>query len=180
MSTTPTTNYSFLKPTDGNDDDAWGGHLNTTIDSIDTELKAVSDVADAAAADAAAALAAVGGNATITFFESIGVGNTGTTVQLDDSSAYMEFSQQSGVHTLTLTSTMAVSKALRKTFVCINLPGGSIAFVAGSGVDQIISDIGSGGDAITAQGRHIVEVYASNSSAGDCIVVLKRIGVSTA
>lgn len=38
-----TTNYGWTKPTVGGDDDTWGDELNTVIDSIDTDLKAVSD-----------------------------------------------------------------------------------------------------------------------------------------
>lgn len=43
-----TTNYGWTKPTVGADDNAWGDELNGDLDSIDTDLKAVSDVADAA------------------------------------------------------------------------------------------------------------------------------------
>lgn len=38
-----TTNYNFSYPTVGSDQDSWGGTLNTTIISIDTNLKTVSD-----------------------------------------------------------------------------------------------------------------------------------------
>jgi len=38
-----TTNYNFSYPTVGSDQDSWGGTLNTTIVSIDTNLKTVSD-----------------------------------------------------------------------------------------------------------------------------------------
>ena len=38
-----TTNYSFNKPTVGGNQDSWGGLLNSNWDSVDTELKAVSD-----------------------------------------------------------------------------------------------------------------------------------------
>lgn len=43
-----TTNYSFDKPTVGVSDGTWGTSLNNNWDSIDTLLKAVSDVANAA------------------------------------------------------------------------------------------------------------------------------------
>jgi microcystin-dependent protein len=51
MSTT-TTNYDFIKPgvNDPTDEDLWGGMLNDNFDSIDTNLKDVSDVADDALA----------------------------------------------------------------------------------------------------------------------------------
>jgi hypothetical protein len=41
----PTTNYGFPKPTVGGDVGNWGTELNTALDDIDTQLKAVSDVA---------------------------------------------------------------------------------------------------------------------------------------
>ena len=44
----PTTNYGWTKPTVGADVDAWGGMLNTDLDGIDTTVKAVSTVANAA------------------------------------------------------------------------------------------------------------------------------------
>ena len=43
-----TANYNWVKPTVGGDSGTWGSELNTDLDSIDTDLKAVSDVADAA------------------------------------------------------------------------------------------------------------------------------------
>jgi microcystin-dependent protein len=41
MSTT--TNYAWTMPTVGGDADVWGDELNTTIQAIDTQVKAVSD-----------------------------------------------------------------------------------------------------------------------------------------
>lgn len=38
MPNTFTAHYSFLKPQVGEDDDAWGGHLNADLDAIDNEL----------------------------------------------------------------------------------------------------------------------------------------------
>ena len=43
-----TTNYGWTKPTVAGDTGAWGTILNTALDDIDTDLKAVSDVASAA------------------------------------------------------------------------------------------------------------------------------------
>lgn len=45
---TNTTNYSWSKPDVNGSSGAWGGLLNTIIDSIDSIVKAVSDVANAA------------------------------------------------------------------------------------------------------------------------------------
>lgn len=47
-----TTNYSYDKPTVNGSDGTWGTSLNSNWDAIDADLKAVSDVADAALAKA--------------------------------------------------------------------------------------------------------------------------------
>lgn len=49
MPDSTTTNYSYTKPEEFASTDTWGGKLNTNLDDLDTDLKAVSDVANAAA-----------------------------------------------------------------------------------------------------------------------------------
>ena len=43
-----TINYGWTKPTVGASDDAWGDYLNTDLDGIDSTVKSVSTVANAA------------------------------------------------------------------------------------------------------------------------------------
>lgn len=56
MTDTPTNNYHFMKPEVGASADDWGWVWNDNLDSIDTQLKAVSVVADDALAAADASL----------------------------------------------------------------------------------------------------------------------------
>jgi microcystin-dependent protein len=61
---TLTTNYSLNKPLINNatDEDLWGGQLNDNMDTIDEELKAVSDKADTVETDLAELEATVTAN----------------------------------------------------------------------------------------------------------------------
>lgn len=43
---TPTTNYGFIKPTDGGDTGQWGADLNNSFDTMDSTIKGISDSVD--------------------------------------------------------------------------------------------------------------------------------------
>lgn len=59
-----TANYGWTKPTVGADNGTWGTTLNTTLDSIDSQVKTTADAASAAATTANAALPKAGGTMT--------------------------------------------------------------------------------------------------------------------
>lgn len=48
MPNTYTTNYNILKPEVGGDANAWGTHLNADLDIVDSTMKSISNVANAA------------------------------------------------------------------------------------------------------------------------------------
>ena len=53
MADTTTTNYAFVQPEVGASQDSWGTKLNQNWADLDSDLKAVSDVANAAIEDSA-------------------------------------------------------------------------------------------------------------------------------
>lgn len=182
MSVTLTTNYEFKKPTDGNDDDDWGEHLNESLDLIDSTIKDVSDVADQAAADAAAALAAVGGTALMDVEENAATaGNDTYDVELNALKPVTTLTKTGGVIDITLNNSpggLAAGKAEEFNFV-IHLSGGSSArFFAGTDV-TLIPDLGVAGVTLNSQGRHFLKIFCYRLAAGNCIILVKKIGTTT-
>lgn len=68
---TLTTNYSFIKPAVFSDVDLWGGYLNTSLDSIDTQIKTTDNFAQAALPKAGGTMS---GNITMGTFKLSGLG----------------------------------------------------------------------------------------------------------
>lgn len=185
MSTTPTANYAFPKPTVSNDDDAWGTHLNTALDDIDSTIKTVSDVADAAASDAADALAAVGGVAVVAMFESLAATpNVNDTINFEvtTKSSLSRLKRTAfGVTFVNFTSALASGFGVKKTIVVTLENGGAISFTKDSTVALLACDIGgtgAGNATITSQGRHVFEVFCTGGTP-DTEIVVKRLGVTT-
>ncbi len=81
MADTTTTHYAWVKPEPNASADTWGDKLNANLDSIDAELKAASDVADAAypiaGGDMTGVLRAMPGSVSAPALSFVGSGTTG-------------------------------------------------------------------------------------------------------
>jgi len=76
MGVTNTTNYSLIKPNPGEERDAWGPYVNSNMDTIDTQLKSLSD-----------SKAEKGSTNTFTADQVISVNSSGTALRITQTGA---------------------------------------------------------------------------------------------
>lgn len=175
-----TTNYDLRKPTDANDDDAWGVDVNHALDTVDAALKVVADIADAAAADATAALAAVGGVATMPVTEYGGATNVSVSTDPLAWGPFTAITQTGGAFMFTFNSGLPSASKATKLVMVIKLSGGAVfTLAAGAGV-TVITDFPDGSIYLSALGRHLVEFTCYRLAAGNTIILAKKIGKTTA
>lgn len=156
MSTT--TNYGWTKPTVGGDTDAWGGELNTDLDSIDATVFAVSGVANAALPKAGGTMTGALHAAGEDFVHTAVTPAAGTATC--DLSLGNSFSfTVSGATTIALTNLPASGKFFQLRLEITN--GGSAALTYFSGVR---TPGGSGVGVLTAAGKDVL--YFTTRDAG--------------
>lgn len=106
-----TTNYGWEKPTVGGSNDLWGAMCNVVFDAIDTALKAVSDVANAALAKAGGAMTGRIDMHSMTVKKTALGSVSGDPVNLDLSGAQYFTATASAACTFAITNTPATANA---------------------------------------------------------------------
>ena len=104
----PTTNYGWNLPNVGADSGAWGELLNDVLNDADTELFAVSGVADAALPKAGGTMTGAANLYTATM-KKIALAGVSGTVNLDLSLANTFTATITGTSTIAFTNTSAVA-----------------------------------------------------------------------
>jgi hypothetical protein len=153
-----TTNYGWSKPDVGGSSNVWGAILNTFLDALDTTLKAVSDVANAALAKAGGVMT---GRLDLKNYtearQDLGAVN-GNPVNLDLSVSQHKTATITGATTFAITGlpagTVAVGLVLRLTNggsfavswpASFKFPGGSAPALTAVGRDLIVAVTEDGG-----------------------------------
>jgi hypothetical protein len=146
----PTTNYGWVPPEVGGDQDQWGDELNALIDEVDADLFTVSEVADAA-------LPKAGGEMTgalklkTTAAAHLSLGNISGATELDLTDAQSFSATIAGATTFSFAGAIAgdyssgfilkLTNAGAFTItwpVSIRWPGGSAPDFTAAGVDTLV------------------------------------------
>ena len=110
MADTTTSNYGLTKPEVSGSFGSWGTKMNTNLDTLDTQLQAVSDVADAALPVAGGVMTGVLHAKTATT-PVVNLGNMSGSTDLDCSSGDYFYGTVVGVTTFTASNVPISGKA---------------------------------------------------------------------
>jgi len=155
MADATTTNYGWTKPTTGLDVGSWGPIVNADLDAIDTDLKTVSDVANAALPKSGDTMTGPLNLLTETHAH-VDLGSVTGAVTLDLSLANSFSLTCSGAVTLSLSNVPATGKLIP---LLIEINGGSVGVTWFTGAKF---PGGSGGSPILTSGKDLVSFSSRN------------------